>query len=463
MPDPALLLGLAVGLVLGGLLTLLFTRGRSARRETELAVVQEKLARFADLESRLEGERRAVAEWSQKHAALEARVAEERKAAGQQLALLEDARVKLSDAFTALSSEALRANNQSFLDLAKTKLAEFQETAKGDLEKRQQAIGELVKPVRDSLEKVDAKILEIEKARAGAYTSLTDQVNSLLNSQKELRNETGNLVRALRAPSVRGRWGEVQLRRVVELAGMTEYCDFAEQVSTTAEEQRFRPDLMVKLPGGKSIVVDAKAVLSAYLDALEAPDEAARLALVQRHARQIRDRVEELGRKAYWEQFQPAPEFVVLFLPGEMFFSAALEQDGGLIEFAADRKVVLATPTTLIALLKAIFYGWRQQHLAKNAQEISELGRELYKRLAVMGGHLSRVGKNLNQAVVAYNDTISSVESRVLVTARKLKDLQAAPEGLELDALAPVEQITRQLSAPELLNGEPESQPTSSE
>jgi len=254
----------------------------------------------------------------------------------------------------------------------------------------------------------------------------------------------------LRAPSVRGRWGEVQLRRVVELAGMLEHCDFFEQESATADEQRFRPDLLVKLPGEKTIIVDAKAVLSAYLDALEATDDGARIGFIQRHAKQIRERIEELGRKAYWEQFKPAPEFVVLFLPGEMFFSAALEHDPALIEFAADRKVVLATPTTLIALLKAIFYGWRKQHLAQNAQEISELGRELYKRISDLGGHFASLGKNLNQAVAAYNKAVGSMESRVLVSARKFQALQATPEGLEIESPSPVEQTPRTLSAPEL-------------
>jgi len=451
MADLTLISGFAAGAVIGGALIALWLRSRSA---AQIAVLQEKLAQVSGLEQKLETERAHATALAKEHSALTARIEEERKAGAEKLALLEEARAKLSDAFTTLSSEALRANNQSFLDLAKAKLAEYQESAKGDLEKRQQAIGELVKPVRDSLEKVDSKIQEIEKVRAGAYESLTTQVRSLMESQKELRNETGNLARALRAPNVRGRWGEVQLRRVVELAGMLEHCDFSEQVSTAQDDQRYRPDLVVRLPGEKTIVVDSKAVLSAYLEALEAQEEITRKALLQRHASHLRERVEELGRKAYWEQFQPAPEFVVLFVPGEMFFSAALEQDPMLIEFAADRKVVLATPTTLIALLKAIFYGWRQQHLARNAQEISALGRELYKRLSDMSGHLISVGKNLNQAVGAYNKAIGSLESRVLVSARKFETLHAAPEGETLESPTPVEQITRSISASELLNGD---------
>ena len=259
-------------------------------------------------------------------------------------------------------------------------------------------------------------------------------------------------MKALRQPSVRGRWGEVQLRRVVELAGMTDRCDFDEQQSVDTDEGRLRPDMLVRLPGGKLVVVDAKAVISAYLDAIDAPDEATRTALLQRHAKQVASRVEELGRKAYWEQFESAPEFVVLFLPGEMFFSAALENDPGLIEFAAERRVVLATPTTLIALLKAIYYGWRQERIAENAQQISALGRELYERLSVMGGHFASVGKNLNQAVGAFNKAVGSIESRVLVSARKFKELSATGGDAELAQLAPVDQLARDPQAPEMIN-----------
>jgi len=276
-------------------------------------------------------------------------------------------------------------------------------------------------------------------------------VRSLFDSQNELRKETSNLVRALRAPGVRGRWGEVQLKRVVELAGMTAHCDFYEQQSVDTDEGRLRPDMLVRLPGGKTIVVDAKAVLSAYLDAIEAPDDVSRAGHLQRHARQVKERVDELGRKAYWEQFEQAPEFVVLFLPGEMFFSAALENDPSLIEAAADRRVVLATPTTLIAMLKAVFYGWRQERLAENAQEISALGRELYERLSVMGGHLSGVGKNLNQAVTAFNKAVGSIETRVFPTARKFKELHASGTAAEIEQLAQVEQMARAPQAPELL------------
>ena len=421
-----------------------------AERCAALATSEQKASRVPELEIRIRQLQSEQAILQSDRATLEARLAAERTGSQEKLALIDKAQTRLADAFNALSAEALRKNNQSFIELAQSTLATFQEGARGDLEKRQQAISEIIKPVRESLEKVDAKIGDLEKVRADAYGSLNTQVRSLFESQNELRRETSNLVRALRQPSVRGRWGEVQLRRVVELAGMIDHCDFDEQASVDTDVGRLRPDMLVRLPGGKLVVVDAKAVISAYLDAIDAPDETTRTALLQRHAKQVASRIEELGRKAYWEQFESAPEFVVLFLPGEMFFSAALENDPGLIEFAADRRVVLATPTTLIALLKAIYYGWRQERIAENAQQISALGRELYERLSVMGGHFANVGKNLNQAVGAFNKAVGSIESRVLVSARKFKELSVAAGDAELPMLAPVDQLARDPQAPEM-------------
>lgn len=307
-----------------------------------------------------------------------------------------------------------------------------------------------MKPVRESLDKVDAKIRDLETARVGAYEALTQQVRTMMEAQGQLRQETTQLAAALRSPVVRGRWGEVQLRRVVELAGMLGHCDFAEQASVTTEEGRQRPDLLVHLPGGKCVVVDAKAPLSAYLEAMEARDEATRERQMAAHAERIRAHVEALSRKAYWEQFEQAPEFVVLFLPGESFFSAALERDPALIEYGTERRVILATPTTLISLLKAVFYGWRQQRVAENAEEISRLGRDLYKRLGDMGGHMERMGRSLNSAVEHFNRLAATTETRVLVTARKFRELEPGQADGELEPPAPVEVAARGLQAPEL-------------
>lgn len=375
----------------------------------------------------------------------------DRAQAAEKLALLDRAQAAMADAFKALSSEALQRNNESFLDLARTQLETFQQAAKGDLDLRQQAIGEMVVPVREKLDRFDQAIQSLEQARVGAYAELKTQVATLVDSQGQLRAETANLVRALRSPAARGRWGEIQLRRVVEMAGMLDHCDFFEQASVDGGDQgRLRPDLLVRLPGGKTIVVDAKAPLEAFLDAVNAPDDATRVAQMARHARHIRDHMKGLGEKRYWGQFEEAPEFVVLFLPGENFFSAALEQDPALIEAGIDQSVIPATPTTLIALLRAVSYGWRQEKLAENAREISVLGKEMYERLAVMADHLQKLGKGLGSAVDCYNRTVSSLETRVLVTARKFKDLKAAPESAELPDLAPLDQAPRGVQALEL-------------
>jgi DNA recombination protein RmuC len=421
---------------------------RAGTAERELGQARAQLAAET---ARLDETRASVTELHGRAESLATALSMEREAATGKLAEIERARENLTQAFSALSAEALKSNNQAFIELAQQSLAQYQEAAKGDLALRQQAIDELVKPVRESLEKFDAKVQEVEKARVGAYAELSQQVRSLAETQTQLRGETSNLVKALRQPHVRGRWGEMQLRRVVEMAGMLAHCDFVEQASVDTDEGRLRPDVVVKLPGGKNIVIDAKAPLGAYLDATEAPDEETRRARLADHLRQVREHVRALGRKSYWEQFQPTPEFVVLFVPGEAFYHAALEQDPTLIEFSVEQGVTLAAPTTLIALLKAVAYGWRQEALAENARQVSALGAELYERLATMGGHFAGVGSRLEAAVRSYNQAVASLESRVLVTARKFRELRAVGGETELESPAQIELLPRAIRAEDVL------------
>ncbi len=378
-----------------------------------------------------------------------ARLEAERQGSAEKLAVLAQAETRLRETFGALSAEALRQNNRSFLELAEARLGEARRSAASELDLRRRAVDDLVRPITAALDRVDGKIREVEKERAASHAGLIEQLKAMTRSQQALQAETGQLARALRAPQVRGRWGEIQLRRVVELAGMLDYCDFQEQVTASGDGGSLRPDLVVRLPGGKTVVVDAKSPMAAYLDAMDGPgDDATREGLLRDHARQVREHMIALGGKAYWSQFQPAPDFVVMFLPGETFFSAACQHDPSLIEFGVAQQVIPASPTTLIALLRAIAYGWRQERLARNAQEISDLGRQLHERVGTMAGHFEDLRRALDRAVDSYNRTVGSLETRVLATARRFRDLGVAAE--DLPETLTIEQTTRGLMAPEL-------------
>ena len=366
-----------------------------------------------------------------------ARAEETQKRFDEERQLLAQAERKLADTFKSLASDTLRQSTGDFLKLAEEKLKAAQDVASKDFEAREKRIDDLVKPARESLAKLDEELRKMENDRRGVEGQLTEQL-------RNLGAQTNKLFDALRTPSVRGRWGEIQLKRVVEIAGMVEHCDFFEQEMQSTETGRFRPDLRIQLPGSKNVVVDSKVPLKAYLEAMECADEAARALKLVEHANQIRTHITQLSSKAYWEACEPTPEFVVLFLPGEMFFSAALQSDAALIEDAAARKVILATPTTLIALLKAVSYGWRQEQLAENAEHISELGQELHERVATMASYLARLGGALGKAVEEFNNTARSMESRVLVSTRRFKELGVASKK-EVEELPFIEIAPRKL------------------
>ena len=410
-------------------------------REEALLDARGALERAASRENELEG----------LNAGLGARIA----GSEEKLRAFEEAERKLTDAFQNLASQALSRNNQQFLDLAKENLAKQQGEARGELEQRQQAIAALVKPLNEALGKVDAEVRRIEAAREQAYGTLTEQVRSMMTAQDRLQSETGKLVTALRRPEVRGNWGEVQLQRAVEFAGMVDFVDFRTQESVDTGDGKLRPDMVVKLPGDKRVVVDSKVPLDAYLAAIEARSEEERHAALVRHARQVREHVRKLSAKAYWDQFENAPEFVVLFLPGEAIFSAALEQDPQLIEDSFQQSVLIVTPATLVALLKTVFYGWKQETLAANAMAISDAAKVLHERLRVFAGHLSGVGRGLNAALTKYNEAVGSFDARVLPQGRKLEELQAA-SGEALASPPPVEIAPRPLAAAIAATGDDE-------
>ena len=458
---PAILSAI-IGLFFGWLFTRLAASGKLAasveRLKAEARRASEIEARLAHSAADSQRNEQEAQTFRNQLTEIRVRLDSEMKAATEKQALLERAEIKLSDTFKALSADALRSSSEQFLHLAKSSLATQTEEAKGEIEKRKIAIETLVKPVAESLGKFELRIGEIEKAREGAYSELREQVRALGEGQLGLQRETASLVKALRQPTGRGQWGEMQLRRVVELAGMQEHCDFEVQHnSTTDEGKKLRPDLIVRLPGGKTIVVDSKTPMDGYLDGLEATDDAIREEALHRHARQVRTHIQQLSSKNYSAQFAQAPEFVVLFLPSESFFSAALQSDPGLIERGVDQGVILATPTTLIALLRAVSYGWRQESIAENAREISQLGRTLHERLGKLAEHFSKLGRSLGNAVEQYNNAIGSFETRVLTTARKFEELKATPETAAITHLEPIDSCPRDLQKTATLTLDPEA------
>jgi DNA recombination protein RmuC len=398
---------LVIGLIVGALVGWFAANSRSLR---QIQAEREQL--------RIEREARVAAE---------TRLEEIGKQLQTQRSLVDEATVKLGDTFKALSSDALRSNSQAFVDSAKQTL----------------------EPVRDALARFDRQVSEMEKSRREDYGSLAEQIKSLMVAEQQLQRETGNLVNALRRPQVRGRWGEMTLRRVAELAGMSRHCDFEEQVTVSGEGGRLRPDMVVRLPGDRVIVVDAKCPLDAYLSAVEAPDETTRKACIGRHCRQLRDHMNALALKSYWDQFASTPEFVVMFVPGESFLAAAMDEDPQLLDDGMQKKVLVAGPINLIALLQAAAHGWRQEQVEENAARISELGGELYRRVRTFLGHFSKVGRELGSANEAYNAAVGSLERNVLPQARRFRELGAAG-GDEIAEVATVDVAPRQLVAPEV-------------
>jgi DNA recombination protein RmuC len=444
MTLPLVALLAAVAFAIGYAFAVLISRSRTAGLAERNSVLEQQLASAKTASDQQSAELRRLSETK---AAAEARLEAERKAAQEKLQTLLDAQQQLKSDFKALAASALENNNANFLELAKRVLQNSQTQAAGELAQKEQAVRNLVEPIAQSLVGMNQQIQELEKSRSHAYGTLSAQVQSLLETQKALQVETGNLVKALRDPQARGAWGELHLRKTLELSGMLEHCDFTEQLTLTDEDRRFRPDVIVDLPGGKQVVIDAKVPLTAYLAALEATDDTTRAARMLDHARQTKQHIDTLASRAYWSRLGCTPEFVVMFLPGEVFFRAAMDADPELIEYGVSQKVIVTSPTTLIALLKAVAYGWNQKNLAESAKQISDAGKTLYERLCKMTEHFEKMGKRLGGAVQSYNELLSSMEKRVLPEARKFPEYDRSLASENIPELPQIEQFPRELQA----------------
>jgi DNA recombination protein RmuC len=439
--DASALLAAALTLVVGILVGWLAARSRAAQARVEAEATARGAISAAE----------ATAHEAREHAVrLEATLEAERAAARERAESVAAGEARLREAFDSLAGKALQRNNEAFAELAVARLSSAKASADGDLAQRQQAIEAMVGPLRESLERVQSQLSTVEKERAGSYSALLTQVSTMRTTSEQLQRETNQLVTALRAPQVRGRWGEMQLERAVEAAGMTEHIDYVTQATAAGPDGKVRPDLVVRLVGGKNVVVDSKVAFAGYLEAMEARDETTRAARLKAHSRHLRTHIDSLADKAYFEHFSPSPEFVVCFVPADAFLDAALREDPSLLEHAFERNIVVATPSTLVALLRTIAYTWRQEALAANADQVHRLGRELYQRLATMGGRLDKLGRSLNSAVTSYNQTVASLESRVLVTARKMTDLKVVEAGDDpLPTPAQVTETPRSIQAAE--------------
>ncbi len=448
------LIGALVGAVIAWIVAVARARSASAAAVAE-AQTRAKMAQdaVAELESQIAPLREELDAERDKGTKARVQLDAERKNLDEQKALLNDAQEKLTDTFKALSGDALKNNSQALIEMARKSLETVVETAKGDLKTRQESIKGLVQPVQETLKRYQEQAKSMEDKRQEDYGSMKEQISNLAEAEKELRKETGNLVAALKNPQARGRWGEVTLRRVVELSGMSGHCDFIEQSSTQAEGGAIRPDMIVQLPSERIIVIDAKVPLSAYLDAMDESDADKKQEALEKHARQVRDHVKLLSGKKYWDKLPDTLEFVVLFLPGESFFSAAVECDRSIIEDALEKRIVIATATTLFSVLRAVEYGWRQQNLAQNAKEISNIGKKLYRQLRIMAERLGDIQGALEKTVKAYNRAVGSFESRLFPAARQFRELGAG-EGDELPQVTRIEVPPRKLQIPEVAGSE---------